>query len=52
MDDQQLMTLHWHSVLGDSSNVVGSIFANKGGQYFDYILQQPSRFLLLDFEDQ
>jgi hypothetical protein len=49
MDNQQMMILYWHLFVEDSSDVVTSIFANKGGQYFDYILQQPSRFFLLLF---
>ena len=41
MQEQQLLTLHWHSFLSDSSDVDASIFGLQGSQYFDYVSQQP-----------
>jgi len=36
MHDQELLTLHWHSFLGGSSNIATSIVAYNGSQYYDY----------------
>jgi len=36
MQDQNLLTLHWWTFVGDSSNIVTSIFAHKRSQYCDY----------------
>jgi len=33
---QKLLPLRWRSVLGGSSGIVISIFAHKGGQYFEH----------------
>jgi len=36
MQDQQSLTLSWHSFLGGGSDIGTSIFAQKGGQFYDY----------------
>jgi len=46
LQDQKLLTFHWHSILGDSGDVFPSIVANKGSQYFDDESQQPNHFLI------
>jgi len=50
MQEQTCLTLRWHSVLEDSSDVDASIFGLEGGQYFDYVLQQPC--LLFEYQTQ
>jgi len=47
MEDQKLFMLFGYSFLGDSSNVVATMFGLEGGQYFDYVSQQPSLFLII-----
>jgi len=36
VQDQKLLTLLWHSFLGDSHDVFASIFQLKGGRYMEY----------------
>jgi len=36
MHDQKLLMLRWLTFLGGSSDIVTSIFADNGGQYYDY----------------
>jgi len=40
--------LRWCSFLGHSSDVHGRIYGLNGGQYFDYVSQQPWMFWLSD----
>jgi len=45
MQDQKSLMLHWRSFLGGGSDIVTSIFANKGSQCWDYgltVLHSPS----------
>jgi len=36
MNNQKSQTLRWHSFSGGCSDIVTSIFAYKGGLYYDY----------------
>jgi len=45
--DQKLLTLWWHSVLGDGSNILNTIFANKGGQHIHYSLMLLQMSLII-----
>jgi len=36
MQDQKSFMLHWRSVLGGSSDIMSSIFAHQGLQYYEY----------------
>jgi len=39
MQDQTSLMLEWCSILGGGSDIISSIFAHKGGQYYDYGLK-------------
>jgi len=48
MPEHKSLTLRWHLFERDSSDVDVSIFGLEGGQYFDYVLQQPC--VLFDYQ--
>jgi len=52
MQEQKSLTLHLLSSLGDGSDVDTSVFGPKGGQYFDYVSQQPCRCLIMRLPTQ
>jgi len=49
MQDQKLLTLCWHSFLGGSCNIVTTIFAHKGSQYYNYgLMSLHSQVIIQD----